>query len=197
MQSIDKFVFTDEANCSIAFTFWQTAFESYLDLNFLDLGDPEHNKLAAKTLLVTGGDHLKETLSAASDKWKVLTYTEMLPILQARYLVKNERMDMYRLTSMRIQPGETLTSYVGKIRPLANLVNPLNADKTIIEKLISDPSISEMDNGKVLDKLLKPNVTSSASTHNAMSPKPRLDQCFVKLRAYNNKTHIPVIGQTN
>ena len=71
-------------------------------------------------------------------------------------------MDTYKFGCMRINDGESLTDYVARLRPIAGLLGIKECDANIVTKLINDPSIAVLANGRVLDKLLKPTVSLQA-----------------------------------
>ncbi len=160
-QGVEKFIYND-ATQSIDYNYWLATFESYLETSFLDYkASNESDKYAGKIFIQCCGTHMMSTLAATSGDWQNLTYTQMKEICDDRYLVQNIRMDVFRFSCMRLNPGELLVDYVARLRPLASLTNT-NSDKAIIEKLIQDPSVADLLNGRLLDKLLKPQITLRA-----------------------------------
>ncbi len=156
-QRIKEFIF-NESTCSVDFTYWQVQFESYLKTSYLNLNVLDENRHAGYALLQCCGNHIQASLQAVSADYADLPYTEMRAILTQRYLVQNERLDVYRLACMRINDGETLQDYVARLRPMATVIDKHQSDKVILNKLISDTSIHELCGGAILNKLLKPTL---------------------------------------
>ncbi len=156
MQGIEKFSY-NEATCSVDYSFWLATFESYLETSFIDYtASNESDCFAGLTLVQVCGKHIQQTLSAHDGNWRKLPFSQMKTILKDRYVVQNVRMDAYRFSCLRLEAGESLSDYVARLRPLALVIDDKNSDNEIIKKLIQDPSIAEMANGQVLNKLLKP-----------------------------------------
>jgi hypothetical protein len=148
-----------EATCSVDFSYWMVQYEAYLKSAFLDYTIPDEDLYAGNSLLQCCGHHIQSVLQANDANYMLLPYSAMKAILIERYLIQNERIDQYRLACMRIEESESLQDYIARLRPMASVINKVDSDKVIINKLINDPSVTELQHGKVLDKLLKPSVT--------------------------------------
>jgi hypothetical protein len=148
-----------EATCSVDFSYWMVQYEAYLKSAFLDITIPDEDLHAGNSLLQCCGHHIQSVLQANDANYMLLPYSAMKRILVERYLIQNERIDQYRLACMRIDENESLQDYIARLRPMASVINKTDSDKVIIGKLINDPSVTELQHGKVLDKLLKPSVT--------------------------------------
>lgn len=153
---VSKFVY-NELTSSDDFRIWLIAFESYCKASDRNVSKED----MALALLSTLGEHGHRTLMAHSENYDKMNYDDMVQVLTKRYVKKDQKQLFIVFTNMRMgenDKSEKLSDYVERIRIVAQLLKRAK-DNDIIEKLLSDPVVSKLDDGKVFEKLMQDDMT--------------------------------------
>jgi hypothetical protein len=150
---VQHFIY-NEITCSDDFRIWLVSFECYCKAIDPDMSKPQmHN-----CLLASIGDHANRTLMAHSDQWNKMTYDETIEVLTKRYVKTDKKQILVHFANMRLAEDEKLSDYVERLRRVAQVIKRAT-DDNIMEKLLQDPNVAKLDNGKVFEKLMTDDVT--------------------------------------
>jgi hypothetical protein len=153
---IQHFIY-NEITCSDDFRIWLVAFECYCRAIDPDMqANQMHN-----CLLASLGDHGNRTLMAHAEDWDKMTYADTIAVLKQRYVKTDKKQILVHFANMRLgedDKSERLSDYVERLRRVAQVLKRAT-DENILEKLLADPNVAKMDNGKVFEKLMTDDIT--------------------------------------
>ncbi len=151
-----------EETSLIDFQIWLVQFESYCTTNDLDPeSDEEPNVKQMKHSLFTfSSQHMMAHLLTINN-YKQNTYKELREIFNTRYFSESASTLILRYQCMRMQPNESLSDYVTRVKPVALALNK-NKDNDIIEKLMGEQMVRDDE------KFLEMCQTCLAKTQNQL-----------------------------
>jgi len=151
-----------EETSLIDFQIWLVQFESYCTTNDLDPeSDEEPNvKQMKHSLFTCSSQHMMAHLLTINN-YKQKTYKELREIFNTRYCTESASTLILRYQCMRMQPNESLSDYVTRVKPVALALNK-NKDNDIIEKLMGEQMVRDDE------KFLEMCQTCLAKTQNQL-----------------------------
>jgi len=153
---VQHFIYNDVTS-SDDFRIWLITFESYCKA-----ADPDISKQdMAYSLLACIGDHGHRTLLAVNAEYDKMDYDTMVNTLKKKYIKTDKKQILVLFNNMRLgdsDKSERLSDYVERIKRIGQLINRAS-DNAVIEKLLSDPNIANLDDGKIFEKLMTSEIT--------------------------------------